>query len=108
MNTSKLTTWKDFKAEVNTIKRTQSNIGPLPMDLDAFSKGMQKRRVRRTLGRKARGKEADTKGKGKKGACYVCGAPDHMQSQCPKGKGKGRKGGKGKGKDAKGKAQCHK
>eukprot|EP00971_Amphidinium_carterae_P272199 5402319-Amphidinium_carterae.1 len=28
MNTSKLTAWKDFKAEVTTIKRTQANIGP--------------------------------------------------------------------------------
>eukprot|EP00971_Amphidinium_carterae_P297290 5906061-Amphidinium_carterae.1 len=36
MNASKLTAWKDFKAEVNTIKRTQANIGPLPMDLDAY------------------------------------------------------------------------
>eukprot|EP00971_Amphidinium_carterae_P028244 556072-Amphidinium_carterae.1 len=26
MNTSKLTAWKDFKAEVTTIKRTQTNI----------------------------------------------------------------------------------
>eukprot|EP00971_Amphidinium_carterae_P012579 247496-Amphidinium_carterae.1 len=42
MNTSKLTAWKDFTAEVNTIKRTQANIGPLPMDLDAFSKGKAK------------------------------------------------------------------
>eukprot|EP00971_Amphidinium_carterae_P263827 5234352-Amphidinium_carterae.1 len=42
MNSSKLTAWKDFKAEVNTIKRTQANIGPLPMDLDAFSKGNAK------------------------------------------------------------------
>eukprot|EP00971_Amphidinium_carterae_P213788 4242781-Amphidinium_carterae.1 len=28
MNTSKLTAWKNFKAEVSTIKRTQANIGP--------------------------------------------------------------------------------
>eukprot|EP00971_Amphidinium_carterae_P349424 6491013-Amphidinium_carterae.2 len=64
-----------------------------------------KPRVRKTRGRgKGKGGK-DAKGKGKKGACYVCGSPDHMQSQCPKGKGKG---GKGKGKDDKGKAQCHK
>eukprot|EP00971_Amphidinium_carterae_P283561 5629107-Amphidinium_carterae.1 len=64
-----------------------------------------KPRVRRTRGRKARQRRKDTKGKGKKGVCYVCGSPDHMQNQCPKGN---RTGGEGKGKDAKGKAQCHK
>eukprot|EP00971_Amphidinium_carterae_P246495 4895869-Amphidinium_carterae.1 len=42
MNASKLTVWKDFKAEVNTIKRTQANIVPLPMDLDVFTKGKNK------------------------------------------------------------------
>eukprot|EP00971_Amphidinium_carterae_P304933 6059623-Amphidinium_carterae.1 len=42
MNASRLTAWKDFKAEVSTIKRTQANIGPVPMDLDAFSKGKAK------------------------------------------------------------------
>eukprot|EP00971_Amphidinium_carterae_P230741 4579131-Amphidinium_carterae.1 len=34
MSDSKLTVWKDFKAEVNIIKRTQANIGPLPMGCD--------------------------------------------------------------------------
>eukprot|EP00971_Amphidinium_carterae_P284145 5641526-Amphidinium_carterae.1 len=42
MHTSKLTAWKDFKAEVSTIKRTQANIGPVPMDLNAFSKSKAK------------------------------------------------------------------
>eukprot|EP00971_Amphidinium_carterae_P036721 721629-Amphidinium_carterae.1 len=42
MNTSNLTASKDFKAEVSTIKRTQANIGPVPMGLDAFSKGKAK------------------------------------------------------------------
>eukprot|EP00971_Amphidinium_carterae_P280495 5568084-Amphidinium_carterae.1 len=28
MSMSKLTAWKDFKAEVSTIKRAQANIGP--------------------------------------------------------------------------------
>eukprot|EP00971_Amphidinium_carterae_P178049 3531359-Amphidinium_carterae.1 len=65
------------------------------MDLDAFTKG-----------NKGKGKGGkDTKGKGKKGACFACGMPDHMQNKCPKRKGQG---GKGKRKDAKGKAQCHK
>eukprot|EP00971_Amphidinium_carterae_P102238 2024295-Amphidinium_carterae.1 len=61
MNTLKLTAWKDFKAEVSTIKRTQANIGPVPMDLDAFSKG--KAKVRRMLGRKERAKEKRTRAK---------------------------------------------
>eukprot|EP00971_Amphidinium_carterae_P050193 989009-Amphidinium_carterae.1 len=101
MNASKLTVWKYFKAEVNTIKRTQANIGP--MDLDAFTNG--KNKGAKNAWDKGKGKGGkDAKGKGKKGACFVCGSPDHMQAQCPKGKGKG---GKGKGKDAKGKAQCH-
>eukprot|EP00971_Amphidinium_carterae_P193822 3845790-Amphidinium_carterae.1 len=77
MNASKLTVWKNFKAEVNTIKSTQANIGPLPMDLDAFSKG------------KSKGAWEKGKGKGRK-------RRQSMQAQCPKGKGKG-KGGKGKG-----------
>eukprot|EP00971_Amphidinium_carterae_P042245 830058-Amphidinium_carterae.1 len=105
MNTSKLTAWKDFKAEVSTIKQTQANIGPVPMDLDAFSKG--KAKGAKNAWEKGKGKGKDSKGKGKKGACYNCGSPDHMQNQCPKGKGKGGNG-KGKDKGGKGKAQCHK
>eukprot|EP00971_Amphidinium_carterae_P176508 3499516-Amphidinium_carterae.2 len=103
MNASKLTVWKDFKAEVNTIKRTQANISPLPMDLGAFLKGKNKGAWEK--GKRKGGKDA--KGKGKKGCCFLCGSPDHMQAQCPKGNGKG-KGGKGKGTGAKGKTQCHK
>eukprot|EP00971_Amphidinium_carterae_P200872 3986184-Amphidinium_carterae.1 len=60
------------------------------MDLDAFSKG--KAKGAKNAWEKGKGKGGnDTKGKGKKGACYVCGSPDHMQNQCPKGKGKGEK-----------------
>eukprot|EP00971_Amphidinium_carterae_P258235 5125900-Amphidinium_carterae.1 len=70
MNTSKLTAWKDFKAEVSTIKRTQANIGPVPMDLDAFSKG--KAKGAKNAWEKGKGKGKDSKGKGKKGACYTC------------------------------------
>eukprot|EP00971_Amphidinium_carterae_P059975 1186685-Amphidinium_carterae.1 len=101
MNASKLTVWKDFKAEVNTIKRTQANIGTLPMDLDAFTKGKNKGAWDRGKGKGGK----DTKGKGKRN-CFLCGSLDHMQAQCPKGKGKG-KGGKGKG-TGKGKTRCHK
>eukprot|EP00971_Amphidinium_carterae_P027566 543129-Amphidinium_carterae.1 len=53
------------------------------MDLDAFSKG--KAKGAKNAWEKGKGKE--NKGKGKKGACYNCGSPDHMQNQCPKGKG---------------------
>eukprot|EP00971_Amphidinium_carterae_P011144 219653-Amphidinium_carterae.1 len=71
MNSSKLAAWKDFKAEVSTIKRTQANIGPLPMDLDAFTEG--KNKGAKNTWEKGKGKGGkDTKGKGKKGACYVC------------------------------------
>eukprot|EP00971_Amphidinium_carterae_P091355 1808448-Amphidinium_carterae.1 len=73
------------------------------MDLDAFTKGKNKGAKNARDKRKGNGGK-DTKGKGKNGACFVCGSPDHMQAQCPNGKGKG---GKGKGKDGKGKAQCH-
>eukprot|EP00971_Amphidinium_carterae_P137542 2725810-Amphidinium_carterae.1 len=100
-NASKLTVWKDFQAEVNTIKRTQANIGALPMDLDAFSKGRSKGAWEKGKGKGKDGKDA--KGKGKR-SCFLCGSPDHMQAQCPKGTGKG---GKGKG-TGKGKTQCHK
>eukprot|EP00971_Amphidinium_carterae_P135240 2680231-Amphidinium_carterae.1 len=78
MNTSKLTAWKDFKAEVNTIKRTQANIGPVSMDLDAFSKG--KAKGAKNAWEKGKGKGKENKGKSKKGACYNCGSPDHMQN----------------------------
>eukprot|EP00971_Amphidinium_carterae_P300511 5970833-Amphidinium_carterae.1 len=51
------------------IKRTQANIGPLPMDLDAFTKG--KNKGAKNAWEKGKGKGGnDTKGKGKKGACY--------------------------------------
>eukprot|EP00971_Amphidinium_carterae_P234835 4659861-Amphidinium_carterae.1 len=70
------------------------------MDLDAFTKGKAKG-AKSTWDSKGK----DGKGKGKR-ACYNCGSPDHMQSQCPKGKGKGGKA-KDKGKGGKGKAQCH-
>eukprot|EP00971_Amphidinium_carterae_P279073 5539982-Amphidinium_carterae.1 len=64
MNASKLTAWKDFKAQV-TIKRTQANIGPLPMDIDAFTKGKEK--GAKNAWDKGKGKGGkDTKGKGKK------------------------------------------
>eukprot|EP00971_Amphidinium_carterae_P271567 5388264-Amphidinium_carterae.1 len=67
---SKLTAWKDFKAEVNTIKRTQANIGLLPMDLDAFSKG--KAKGAKNAWEKARGKEARTRrAKARKTTCRV-------------------------------------
>eukprot|EP00971_Amphidinium_carterae_P064044 1267711-Amphidinium_carterae.1 len=57
------------------------------MDLDAFTKG--KNKGAKNAWEKAKGKGGkDTKGKGKMGACHVCGSPDHMQNQCPKGKGK--------------------
>eukprot|EP00971_Amphidinium_carterae_P277797 5513837-Amphidinium_carterae.1 len=70
MNTSKLTAWKDFKAEVSTIKRTQANIGPVRMDLDDFSKGKAKGAT--SAWEKGKGKGKDSKGKGKPRACYNC------------------------------------
>eukprot|EP00971_Amphidinium_carterae_P273071 5420153-Amphidinium_carterae.1 len=78
------------------------------MDLDAFTKG--KANGAKTAWEKGKGKGKNDKGKGKKGVCYNCGSPDHMQklqqNQCPKGKGKGGKA-EGKDKGGKGKAQCH-
>eukprot|EP00971_Amphidinium_carterae_P026799 528813-Amphidinium_carterae.1 len=68
MNTSKLTAWKDFKAEVTTIKRTQVNIGPVTMDLDAFTKG--KAKGAKNAWEIGKGKGKDSKGKGKR-ACYT-------------------------------------
>eukprot|EP00971_Amphidinium_carterae_P224868 4460996-Amphidinium_carterae.1 len=70
MNAARLTAWKDFKAEVSTIKRTQANIGPVPMDLDAFTKG--KAKGAKNAWEKGKGKGKENKGKGKKGACYNC------------------------------------
>eukprot|EP00971_Amphidinium_carterae_P163473 3241537-Amphidinium_carterae.1 len=65
MNTSKLTAWKDFKTEVTTIKRTQANIGPVAMDLNAFTKGKAKGAKNAwDIGGKSKGK--DGKGKGKR------------------------------------------
>eukprot|EP00971_Amphidinium_carterae_P316021 6281621-Amphidinium_carterae.1 len=89
MNAARLTAWEDFKAEVSAIKRTQANIGPVPMDLVAFSKG--KAKGAKNAWEKVKGKGKENKGKGKKGACYNCGSPDHMQNQCPKGKEKEEK-----------------
>eukprot|EP00971_Amphidinium_carterae_P275445 5465338-Amphidinium_carterae.1 len=70
MNTSKLTAWKDFKAEVTTIKRTQANIGPVAMDLDAFTKG--KAKGAKNAWEKGKGKGKNDKGKSKPRACYNC------------------------------------
>eukprot|EP00971_Amphidinium_carterae_P348819 6490687-Amphidinium_carterae.1 len=84
MSTSKLTAWKDFKAE--TIKRTQANIGPLPMDLDAFSKGKAK-------GAKNAWEKASERQRQRRQRHQV-----QRQEGCLLRKGK----------DAKGKAQCHK
>eukprot|EP00971_Amphidinium_carterae_P096852 1917207-Amphidinium_carterae.1 len=64
MNTSKRTAWKDFKAEVTTVKRTQANIGPVAMDLDAFTKG--KAKGAKNAWEKGKGKGKENKGKGKK------------------------------------------
>eukprot|EP00971_Amphidinium_carterae_P183368 3639504-Amphidinium_carterae.1 len=74
------------------------------MDLDAFTKGKAKG-TKNAWDKGGKSKGKDGKGKTKR-ACYNCGSPDHMQSQCPKGKGEGGKA-KGKDKGGKGKAQCH-
>eukprot|EP00971_Amphidinium_carterae_P298875 5937653-Amphidinium_carterae.1 len=77
MNAARLTAWKDFKAEVSTVKRTQANIGPVPMDLDAFTKGKAKgakntwekgkAKGAKNTWEKGKGKGKENKGKGKKG-----------------------------------------
>eukprot|EP00971_Amphidinium_carterae_P250982 4982258-Amphidinium_carterae.1 len=68
MSSSKLTAWKDFKAEVTTIKHTQANIGPVAMELDAFTKGKAKG-AKNAWERGGKSKGKDSKGKGKR-ACY--------------------------------------
>eukprot|EP00971_Amphidinium_carterae_P075494 1491621-Amphidinium_carterae.1 len=73
MNTSKLTAWKDLtqsrsehdKRAPPQKKGTQANIGPVPMDLDAFSKG--KAKGAKNAWEKGKGKGKENKGKGKKG-----------------------------------------
>eukprot|EP00971_Amphidinium_carterae_P183291 3637719-Amphidinium_carterae.1 len=69
MNTSKLTAWKDFKAEVTTITRTQANIGPVAMDLDAFTKGKVKG-AKNAWDKGGKSKGKNDEGKGKR-ACYT-------------------------------------
>eukprot|EP00971_Amphidinium_carterae_P313549 6231604-Amphidinium_carterae.1 len=91
MNSSKLIAWKDFKAEVNTIKRTQTNFGPLPMDLDAFPKG--KAKGAKNAWEKGKGKGGkDTKGKlrQERSLLLVWFARPHAEA-VPEGKRKRRK-----------------
>ena len=106
MNAARLSTWLDFKREVQEIRRAQASIVATPMDIGAFQKGGKGDRGGKGKG----GKDSDMK-------CSNCGRANHWKRDCRspgggahdpskggKGKdgGKNPKGGKDKGKGGKG------
>ena len=104
MNRTRLRTFAEMLAEVETYVIENRPDGIQAMDVNYMGKG--RTQDVNWLGGSKGGKKGGKKGKGKGKTCFVCGRENHKAKDCwhDKGKGKGGFGDKGQQKGGKGKS----